>query len=126
MSTGRHGLTLEIERVDDTFTLLFKALGKLNHDDYVALMPVLELKLAEAAHPKIRAFVDAEEIRGWEPRAAWDDFKIGLKHGREFSKIAIFGHRDWMDWAARIGGWFVTGEVKHFEDRDAALAWLRE
>ena len=47
-------------------------------------------------------------------------------HIKVGDRVAIFGHRDWMDWAARIGGWFVTGEVKHFEDREAALAWLRE
>lgn len=125
MSTGRHGLTLEVERLDDHFMLRFKALGTLTHDDYVAITPVLDSMLREVAQPKIRAFIDAEQFRGWEPRAAWDDFQIGLKHGSEFSRIAIYGHRDWMDWAARIGGWFISGEVKHFEDRDAALDWLR-
>lgn len=125
MSTDRHGLTLEIECIDNNFTLFFKALGKLTHDDYAAITPVLDSMLGKVAQPKIRAFIDAEQFRGWEPRAAWDDFRIGLKHGSEFTRIAIYGHRDWMDWAARIGGWFVSGEVKHFEDRNAALNWLR-
>ncbi|MFC6668741.1 STAS/SEC14 domain-containing protein [Marinobacterium aestuariivivens] len=125
MGTDRHGLTLEINQVNDEFMLSFKALGKLTHDDYAAITPVLESKLGSVKQPKIRAFVDAEEFRGWEPHAAWDDLKIGLHHGREFTRIAIYGHRDWMDWAARIGSWFIAGEVKHFDDRDAALDWLR-
>jgi len=28
------------------------------------------------------------ELQGWELRAAWDDFKIGLKHGGDFEKVA--------------------------------------
>lgn len=124
MTNSRHGLTLEIERVNDEFTVSFKALGKLTHDDYAAITPVLDSMLGAVAQPKIRAFIDAEEFRGWEPRAAWDDLKIGLRHGSEFDRIAIYGHRDWMDWAARIGSWFVAGEVRHFEDRAEALAWI--
>ena len=68
----------------------------------------------------------AQNLEGWELRAAWDDFKLGLKQGSEFDKIAIFGNRQWQEYAAKIGSWFISGEVKYFEDSNKALAWLHE
>ena len=57
---------------------------------------------------------------------AWDDFKLGLKHGNEFEKIAIYGNKNWQEITAKIGAWFISGEVKYFESEDDALAWLNE
>jgi hypothetical protein len=74
--------------------------------------------------PKIKAIFDGTELEGWELRAAWDDFKIGLKHGSEFEKIAIYGNKRWQEISAKVGSWFLSGEVKYFDDRDEALKWL--
>ena len=63
-------------------------------------------------------------MEGWELRAAWDDFKIGLKHGNEFKRIAIYGNKNWQEITAKIGSWFISGEVKYFDDEGDALAWL--
>jgi len=68
--------------------------------------------------------IDGTELDGWELRAAWDDFKLGLKHGNEFDKIAIVGNKRWQQMAARVGSWFVSGEARYFDDFDAAVAWL--
>ena len=65
-------------------------------------------------------------MEGWEARAAWDDFKLGIKHGKEFEKIAIYGNKSWQEIAAKVGSWFVTGEVKYFEHCDDALQWIGE
>ena len=54
-----------------------------------------------------------------------DLFKLGLKHGSEFEKIAIYGNKGWQEMAAKIGSWFVSGEMKYFESLDEALAWLK-
>jgi hypothetical protein len=101
-----------------------KASGMLTHEDYNVITPMIESALVGVTGPKIRVLFDASELRGWELRAAWDDFKIGLKHGNEFAKIAIYGNQHWQEWAARIGSWFISGEVKFFEDYDAALSWI--
>lgn len=87
---------------------------------------MIDSALAGIEQPEIRALVDATELEGWEARAAWDDFKLGLKHGNEFVKIAIYGNKRWQDMAAKIGSWFISGEMKYFEDEDEAIEWLNE
>jgi hypothetical protein len=128
MSIIRHGLAIGIERFgnDNTFFLTLKACGKLTHDDYNKINPMVDAALEGVKDPKIKAFIDGSELEGWEARAAWDDFKFGLKHGRQFEKIAIFGNKKWQEYTAKVGSWFVSGEVKYFENADDALSWLQE
>lgn len=76
--------------------------------------------------PQLKALVDITEWEGWELRAAWDDFMLGLKHGNEFVKIAIYGNKNWQDIAAKVGSWFVSGEIKYFDSKEAAMIWLNE
>lgn len=124
MPRKRHGVSIGIERSDDQFFLSLKAVGKLTHADYEVITPLIDEALGTVKHPHVRALIDGTELDGWEARAAWDDFKIGLKHGNEFEKIAIYGNRNWQHSLARIGSWFMSGEVRFFEDPESALEWL--
>ncbi|SMG64237.1 conserved hypothetical protein, partial [methanotrophic bacterial endosymbiont of Bathymodiolus sp.] len=103
-----------------------KTTGKLTHEDYLKINPMIDSALEGVDDPEIKAYIDGSELEGWELRAAWDDFQLGLKHDNEFSKIAIFGSKKWQDYTAKIGSWFISGEVKYFEDSQQALAWLQE
>ncbi len=122
----RHGLAIGIERISDDFYLTLKATGKLTHNDYKTIVPLIESALSEIQSPQIKALFDATEFEGWELRAAWDDLKLGMKHGNKFTKIAIVGHQKLLDFGAKISTWFMSGEVKHFDDKTAAWYWLRE
>lgn len=126
MSMMRHGLSIGIERVGNEFFLSLKAVGKLTHEDYKKITPMIDSALEGVKDPKVKAFIDGSELEGWEIRAAWDDFKLGLKHGGEFDKIAIFGNKKWQEYTAKIGSWFISGEVKYFEDTNSAFSWLQE
>ena len=126
MNITRHGLSIGIERMNEEFFLSLKAVGKLTHEDYEKINPMIDSALEGVKDPKVKAYIDASELEGWELRAAWDDFKLGLKHGNHFEKIAIFGNKKWQEYAAKIGTWFVSGEVKYFESADEALNWLNE
>lgn len=120
----KHGLSIIIERESDGFFLSLKAIGKLTHEDYAKITPMIDSALQEVAKAKVKVFIDGTDLEGWEPRAAWDDFKFGLKHSNEFDKIAIYGNKNWQEITAKIGSWFMPGEVKYFESYDDALAWL--
>jgi len=124
MKNQRHGLSIGIERINSDFFLTLKASGKLTHHDYETITPMIDSALAEVKQPKIKALIDGTELEGWELRAAWDDFKLGLKHGNQFEKIAIYGKKSWQKMAATIGSWFISGEVKYFENEDSAIEWL--
>lgn len=119
-----HKLSIDFERDNNELYLKMKIMGKLTHDDYQTITPMFESALAEVTQPKVKALVDITELEGWEARAAWDDFKLGLKHGNEFEKIAIYGNKKWQEIGAKIGSWFISGEIKYFENRDDALNWL--
>jgi predicted Co/Zn/Cd cation transporter (cation efflux family) len=68
--------------------------------------------------------VDITEFDGWELRAAWDDFKIGLKYGFDFDKIAIYGKNRWIEYGVKITSWFMGGEIKEFDNIEDAISWL--
>jgi len=124
MTLIRHGLSIGIERINNKFFLSLKAVGKLTHEDYLTITPMLDSALKGVKEPIVNAFIDARELEGWELRAAWDDFKLGLKHGREFNKIAILGNKTWQEYAAKLGSWFISGEIKFFEESSTAFNWL--
>ena len=124
MNKVTHGLSIGIENTGNEFFLKMKAVGKLTHEDYEVITPMIDSALDSVKDPKVKAIIDGTEMEGWELRAAWDDFKIGLKHGNEFEKIAIYGNKNWQEIAAKVGSWFITGEVEYFDRYEDALAWL--
>ena len=125
MNIKRHGLSIGIERVGSKFFLSLKAVGKLTHEDYNIISPLIDSALEGVKDPKVTVFIDGSELEGWELRAAWDDFRLGLKHGNEFDKVAIFGNKKWQEYTSKIASWFVSGEVKYFDDSRKALGWLQ-
>jgi len=128
MTIVRHGLSIGIERVDSAFFMSFKAVGKLTHRDYETIIPMIDAALAGVEGAHVKVLVDATELKGWELRAAWDDLKLGLKHGTEFERIAMVSDNRWLEAAAKVGAWFVAGEFKAFTAKeggfDEALEWL--
>lgn len=126
MKIRRHGLSIGIERAESNFFLSIRAYGKLTHTDYEKIVPMINSALKGVSDPKIDVFLDASEMEGWELRAAWDDLKLGLKHGSEFSKVAIYGNQRWQEMLAKVGNWFISGEVRFFESAGEALGWLNE
>ncbi|BCG66010.1 MAG: hypothetical protein methR_P3882 [Methyloprofundus sp.] len=126
MNITRHGFSIGIERVGDEFFLTLKAVGKLTHADYEVINPLIDSALAGISTPRVKVLFDGTELEGWELRAAWDDLQLGLKHGSEFDKIAIYGNKKWQEYTAKIGSWFISGDAKFFQDYDAALQWLQD
>lgn len=124
MSQNIQGITIGIERVQTDIFIKLKASGTLTHDDYQIITPILESALAGIKQVNVKLLLDATEFEGWELRAAWDDFKLGLKHGNEFGKIAIAGDQHWQQKMAKLADWFISGEIKYFDSKESAMKWL--
>ncbi|MBJ2148789.1 STAS/SEC14 domain-containing protein [Vibrio sp. IB15] len=124
MSIERHGISVGIERVSGETIIVFKAKGKLTHDDYQAMIPILKTTIKEIDSSALKMLVDISTLTGWERRAAWDDFKLGLELNSKIDKIATYGDQSWQELAAKVGSWFVSGDIKSFEDHDSAIEWL--
>jgi len=120
----KHGVSLGFERVNDDIFMSFKAFGTLTHEDYEMITPMIDSALEGVKQVSVRALFDITELEGWELRAAWDDFKIGLKHGNEFKKVALYGDKKWQEVVSKIGGWFISGELMYFKNYDEALQWV--
>jgi hypothetical protein len=126
MSHIKHGLSIGMERVNSQFFLSLKVSGKLTHQDYLKISPIIDSALSAVKDPEVKAFIDTTEIEGWELRAAWDDLKLGLHHGNKFTRVAIYGNKKWQEYIAKIANWFISGNVKFFDDSATALDWLQE
>jgi hypothetical protein len=120
----RHGLSIGFQRADNELYLSMRISGKLTHEDYEIIFPVVESAVAAIEGAAVKVLVDLTAFEGWEIRAAWDDLKLGLKHGKDFEKIAIYGNENWEQKAARIGSWFISGEIEYFEKEKDAIDWL--
>jgi hypothetical protein len=124
--TKKHGLSIGLKRIDTEFFLSIRAMGTLTHADYEVITPLIDAALAEVKQPRVNVLIDATEFDGWELRAAWDDFKIGVKHNNDFHKIAIYGNKRWQDVWVKIASWFISGEIEFFEQFEDAVKWIKE
>ncbi len=123
---NEHSISIGISHVDEAFFLKISVKGTLTHEDYEKMIPMVENALIGVEEPKIKVLVDAREFQGWDMRAAWDDFKFGLKHNKEFTKLAFVGSKEWEAYSIKISNWFMSGEMKYFEDIEQAMLWLNQ
>ncbi|ELR66675.1 hypothetical protein C942_04373 [Photobacterium marinum] len=121
-----HGISVDVERVDERVFMEFKAIGTLTHSDYEKITPQLDEALSDIKRPIVNAYVDSTDCEGWQLHAAWDDLVLGMKHGKKFNKVAIYNDSEWQEVISRVGTWFVGGEVRCFDEPLEALSWLRE
>ena len=125
MKNSKHGLSIGIQREGNEFYLTLKIEGKLTHEDYELMVPMINNAISGFKEPKIKALVDITQLDGWTLEAMWDDFKFGLQHGSEFTKIAVVGNKNWQEWASKVGSWFIGGEIKSFHNENEAIEWLK-
>ena len=123
--TSPHGFTLECVDVAHGSVITVLARGRLSHQDYQEFIPQLEAAIAEQTADRLRLVFDARELQGWEPQAAVDDLRLGLRHGRHVERLALITDARWLSLLSSVVGWLVPGELRHFEDRATADAWIR-
>jgi hypothetical protein len=40
--------------------------------------------------------------------------------------VAIYGNKQWQELAAKLGSWFISGEIRFFNNEDDAISWLNQ
>lgn len=98
-----------------------RAAGKLTDRDYKQIVPKLEVLIKE--HGPIRLLVDMTEFDGWTAMAAWDDLIFGLRHRKDFERIALVGEARWVGLAARMADAVIKGEARRFKTENRQIAW---
>jgi len=119
-------MDIDIQNIEGVFFAELKINGKLTHEDYMVLVPMMENTVKLVPNPKVNMLIDAQEFTGWELQAAWDDFRFGMEFKDTFVKIAIVGTKAWQEYIAKMGDWFIDGEVKFFFDLNEAKDWIKK
>lgn len=121
---NKNGISIGLNRIKNYFFIKMEIIGSLTHDDYEIITPMLENALQGVEEPKISLLIDATKFDGWSLQAAWDDLKLGLKHNKDFEKIAFVGNKSWQEYSIKISNWFSLGTMEYFENIEDALVWL--
>ncbi len=98
-----------------------KAAGVLSDSDYETFLPRLVEIISR--HRPIRLFVDLTEFDGWGAQALWNDFTFGMRHARDFERIALIGDARWEALVARMANALMQCEVRHFRSDDRQIGW---
>jgi hypothetical protein len=102
-----------------------EAFGKVTHDDYKNfLIPKVEALIAKG--PVKLLFAAGEAFEGYELEALWDDAAFGVKHWRDFSRIAVVADQTWLRATVTMFNPFFPCEVRLFElgDLNKAKSWI--
>jgi len=99
---------------------------KITAEDYdTTIIPLLN-----EAHEKGRKinflYNFCSDFEGFTPGAAWQDFKVGMRHLRLFEKCAIITDKDWLSKSTDFFGAMIPCTVRCFQPKqyEEAIEWL--
>ena len=117
---------LEILPVNDKNILAFKATVKLTDADYRQFLSTLEETIRRTG--KLSLYIELQAFKSWDAQAAWDDFRFGQQHDRDFKRIAIIADKPLVHAAIGFANFFSHSEIRFFDksESDTAWNWLRE
>ena len=120
-----HGFTLEAVELSPVPVITVVARGQLTHQDYLSLIPQLQAAIDEQTSDRFRLVLDARELRGWEPRAAFDDLRQSIDHGLYVERVALITDARWLSLLSRLAGLMMPGQIRSFREREAGDVWVR-
>jgi len=104
-----------------------KAVGIITAQDYHdTLVPLVEERLKE--HDKLKCLVVlGDDYTTYSGDAAWEDTKFGLRHLRDFSRVALVTDVGWVAKAARLFMPLMPYDFKSFpmEELEDAKSWIK-
>jgi hypothetical protein len=102
------------------------AIGKVTVEDYeTVLIPRLD-ELAKQQGNINYLLVLETDVSNFTFAAWWRDLKLGLKHYKEWRKIAIVTDQKGVEWFSDIFCFFIPGRAKGFPltKLDEAVMWV--
>lgn len=119
---------LDHELRRDDGLLVLRPRGPLRADDFTALAAAVDPYIESQG--KLRGImIDAPSFPGWDSFAALiSHVRFVRDHHRLVGKIAAVSDSSVLALAPQLAKHFVNAEVRHFHanEREAALAWLRQ
>lgn len=104
------------------------AVGEVSKDDYEkVLIPRLEELVARQGEINYLLILETN-VGNFTAGAWWGDFKLGLKHFKQWNKIAVVTEQKMVEWLSDALTAFIPGKSKGFsmDELDAAIKWVSE
>lgn len=96
--------------------------GKITKEDYTTFLePTLDAVVAE--HGSVRLIFKMLHFEGIELKAAWHDTVTGVKHAKNFERVAMIGNKNWEAGLLAIAKPFLKAQVRYFDISEESLAW---
>jgi hypothetical protein len=104
-----------------------KASGRLTDADYDEYIACMEALIGRWGHLRMLLMLDVG-FEGWDPSAAWSEFKFQVRHREHIRRVAVVGSSRWVEVGSRISGHLTGTEVRYFEHETAGEArlWIAE
>ena len=119
---------LRHELLRDQGILLVRPQGPIQAGDFESVARAVDPYIEEKG--KLRGvMIEAQAFPGWDSFAALlSHLRFVRDHHQRISKIAAVSDSTILSILPQLAKHFVKADVRHFNtnDRDAALAWLRE
>jgi hypothetical protein len=106
--------------------LAFVCRGRVTKSDYDTVLVPAVLRVLEE-HRKARLYYEtAEDFAGFDASAAWEDFKLGMKHLNRWERVAVVTDVEWLTQTVRFFRFLMPGALKVFPLGEAAQAraWI--
>lgn len=114
-------------QTDAPTIVAFDAIGTLTDDDYTGtLIPAFEAAIE--AQGKVRAMIRfGPDFDGYSAGALMDDAVFGIRHLKDFDKIAVVTDIDWVAKGVSMFAHLSTIPIRVFgaDQIDAGLVWLQ-
>ncbi|HXT10128.1 MAG TPA: STAS/SEC14 domain-containing protein [Candidatus Angelobacter sp.] len=120
-------MPLKLTELKNGTVLEVDASGKLTDEDYQQQF-IPEVERLTKEHRKIRLLFEMNQFHGWEPKAAWDDLKLGSRHRDNIERVAMVGEKHWQHWMASFAKPFTAAQIRYFDKTQAgeARVWVEE
>ncbi len=98
------------------------ASGTVTRRDYESvLIPAVNDSLKR--YGKIRLYYEfGSQFSGFDAGAAWQDFKVGVAHWRNWERVAVVTDVEWIRRATLAFGFLLPGRMKVFTLAEAGAA----
>jgi hypothetical protein len=103
----------------------FHCLGRVTKADYISVL-VPTVTEALRAQRKVRLYYETGPDFSLDPRAAWEDFKVGMESVTRWERVAVVTDIGWIKHAVQLFGFLMPGVTKLFSANEAeqARAWV--
>jgi len=98
--------------------------GSMTTEVYEELISVTDAAIQRQG--KVRVLFVAQDCRGWDSGAKWEDVQFDWRHFSRIDRLALVGEKRWEQGASIFYRPFTHAKIRYFdhEDLEAARVWI--